>query len=412
VVSTLSEPLTINVFFTKNLPAPYNNIEKYLHDLLEEYAISSNKYFNYRFYDVSTEEGVIEEDVNKNQELAREYGISPSQIQVLEKDEVSFKAAYMGLALVHGDIIEKIPEITSSERLEYQLTTAIQRMNNKISALLRLSENIKLKLFLSSSLIDIAPHMGLEGFSEIKDNIKDMVEELNLKSYGKLEFTAYDPTKDPIPEEELKKYEILTLEWPEIPEKSITAGKGAIGFITEYNDKVLGIPLLRQLRIPLLGTQYELIDPEVLKEVIYESIESLIDINEELGYLADHGCINLWGRDMNIPGMPGEGSVSNFNGIASQTYSLKEVRLADNDILDGLDCLIIAGPKEPFTDYELFRIDQFLMKGKNLAIFLESFEKSPTQQGMPASSPVITRLETLLEHYGISIKKSIVMDKN
>ena len=28
-VSTLNEPLTINVFFSKNLPAPYNNIERY-----------------------------------------------------------------------------------------------------------------------------------------------------------------------------------------------------------------------------------------------------------------------------------------------------------------------------------------------------------------------------------------------
>ncbi|MGD2009476.1 MAG: Gldg family protein, partial [Desulfobacterales bacterium] len=37
-VATLSEPLTINVFFTKNLPAPYNNTERYLRDLLEEYA--------------------------------------------------------------------------------------------------------------------------------------------------------------------------------------------------------------------------------------------------------------------------------------------------------------------------------------------------------------------------------------
>ena len=53
VVSTLSEPLTINVFFTKNLPAPYNNTERYLHDLLEEYAIHGNRYFNYTFYDVS-----------------------------------------------------------------------------------------------------------------------------------------------------------------------------------------------------------------------------------------------------------------------------------------------------------------------------------------------------------------------
>ena len=37
-VATLSEPLTINVFFTKNLPAPYNNIERYLRDLLEEFG--------------------------------------------------------------------------------------------------------------------------------------------------------------------------------------------------------------------------------------------------------------------------------------------------------------------------------------------------------------------------------------
>ena len=39
VVSTLTEPLTINVFFTRNLPAPHNNTERYLRDLLEEYAI-------------------------------------------------------------------------------------------------------------------------------------------------------------------------------------------------------------------------------------------------------------------------------------------------------------------------------------------------------------------------------------
>ena len=56
VVSTLEEPLTIYVFFTKNLPAPYNSVEKYLHDLLDEYALSGNRYFNYKFYDVSLQQ--------------------------------------------------------------------------------------------------------------------------------------------------------------------------------------------------------------------------------------------------------------------------------------------------------------------------------------------------------------------
>ena len=152
VVSTLSEPLTIKVFFTKDLPAPHNNTERYLHDLLKEYSIYSNKYFNYRFYDVSSEEGEVSEDIREDQKLANNYGIHPIQIQAIEKDEVKFQRAYMGLVLIHGDLIERIPTITSTEGLEYKLTTAIQKMNNKISALLSLSEKINIKLFLSSSL--------------------------------------------------------------------------------------------------------------------------------------------------------------------------------------------------------------------------------------------------------------------
>ena len=70
VVATLSEPLTINVFFTRNLPAPHNNTERYLHDLLEEYANYANRYFNYRFYDVSPQEGDLKPGAETNQELA------------------------------------------------------------------------------------------------------------------------------------------------------------------------------------------------------------------------------------------------------------------------------------------------------------------------------------------------------
>ena len=35
-VEKLSEPLTINVFFTENLPAPHNSTKRYLMYLLEE----------------------------------------------------------------------------------------------------------------------------------------------------------------------------------------------------------------------------------------------------------------------------------------------------------------------------------------------------------------------------------------
>ena len=166
VVSNLSEPLTINIFFTKNLPAPHNNTERYLHDLLEEYAVNANQYFNYRFYDVNPEADSIKEESENNRELANNYGIRPVQIQVFEEDEVKFKNAYMGLVLIHGDMIERIPTITTINGLEYKLTTAIQKLNNKVSAFLSLSDKIQVKLFLSSSLKRVAPFIGLDELSE------------------------------------------------------------------------------------------------------------------------------------------------------------------------------------------------------------------------------------------------------
>ena len=43
VMAKISEPLTIKVFFTKDLPAPHNITEQYLHDLLAEYAANAGR---------------------------------------------------------------------------------------------------------------------------------------------------------------------------------------------------------------------------------------------------------------------------------------------------------------------------------------------------------------------------------
>ena len=37
-VESLEDPLTIHVFFSQNVPAPHNNTERYLRDLLAEYS--------------------------------------------------------------------------------------------------------------------------------------------------------------------------------------------------------------------------------------------------------------------------------------------------------------------------------------------------------------------------------------
>ena len=157
-----------------------------------------------------------------------------------------------------------------------------------------------------------------------------------------------------------------------------------------------------------------------MEETINGNIERLIDINEDIGYLADHGTLSLTGASPANPiQRQDQDSATNFRTMVSQTYSFKNINLKDQTIPENLNSLVIARPTEKFSDYELYQIDQFLMQGKSLALVLDRFnEVMPGgQQGMnPGQAPVFipldTGLEKLLGHYGIRMQQSFVLDEN
>ncbi len=416
VVATLSEPLTIKVFFSENLPAPHNDTERYLRDLLEEYAIAANEFFNYRFYDVTTNESGVSPKALGNQQIANNYGIYPVQIQNIEEDEVKFKKAYMGLAMIHGDLIEKIPSITSTDGLEYKLTTAVQKLNNKISALLNLEGNIQIKLILSSSLKKIAKYIHLEELVSLPRELGKIVEKLNPAAYAKLTFEHLDPSENKSLASMVEKHNVLTLSWPDIPEADIEPGSGSVGLVMTYRDKSVTVPLVNVMRLPLVGTQYSMADMADMEDTINENMESLIDINEDMGYLAHHGTLQPSMTAIMNPMQEQQDPISNFRGLISRNYTLRNVTLKDRPLSGGYKCLVIAGPTESFTEYELFQIDQYIMRGNNLALFLDAFEEKtppPNQPYMQSQHiPIKTGLEKLLAHYGVNIKNAYVLDKN
>ena len=414
VVETLSEPLSIKVFFSKDLPAPHNNTERYLRDLLEEYAGRGGKYFNYAFYNVSAEEGTLTQRADENRDMAKSYGIQPVQIRIMENDEIKFKNAYMGIVIIHGDLIEKIDAVTSTQGLEYQLTTAIQKMNKKVSALLRLDEKVSVNMYLSSSLNTIAPLIGLDQLPELGKAVAQTIDRLNAKSLGVLDFKQFDISDKAELDAIGKKYELMALSWPALPEKNIADGSGAAGIVITYKGKTATLPLIKAVQLPVIGTTYQMADPVVLEEDMNAVVEKLIGINKDLGFLSGHGSLSLMpDRMAMMQGRPSEG-LQAFNSLVSSRYSIKPVDLKTGAVPDGLNCLIIARPTEKFSDYELFQIDQALMKGTSLAFISDSFHEAaaPCGMGMPlAQVPIDTGLEKLLTHYGINIKKAYVLDK-
>jgi len=158
-----------------------------------------------------------------------------------------------------------------------------------------------------------------------------------------------------------------------------------------------------------------------MRELIDKNVEALIDINEDLGYLADHGTLDLSGASaFRQTGGQNPDAVMNFRTLISQNYTLKPINLKTEAIPDNLKSLVITRPTQPFSDYGLFQIDQFLMKGKNLILILDRFQevRPGNQQStglggqQPVYAPLDTGLEKLLSNYGIRIKNSYVMDEN
>ena len=413
VVATLSEPLTINVFFTKDLPAPHNNTERYLRDLLEEYSLHGNRYFNYKFFDVNPETESINPGAAANRKLAGDYGIHPVQIQMVEDDEIKFKNAYMGLAIIHGDVIERIPALTTTNGLEYKLTTAIQKLNNKISALLALEDKVRITLFMSGSLEKIAPFMGLDDMPRLPDTMKSVVNGLNRKSYDKLAFEFVDPATPAQQEAVARKYNLRALEWPAIADANIPAGSGVIGLVMQHGEKTIQLPLINAIQIPIIGTRYELLDAAQMEEMISGNLESMIQINEDIGMVASNGTLGA----QTGPRQQGT-SISNFTGMVSNAYNIKRIDLSRDSIPEGLQSLLIARPTQKFSDFDLYQIDQALMRGTNLILILDAFdEQMPPQQAMamrqgPVYKPLDTGLESLLAHYGVTIDNAFVMDEH
>ena len=418
VVATLSDPLTVKVFFTKDLPPPHNNTEQYLRDLLNEYALNNKKYFRAQFYNVSPDAEGIGDATQANRQMARDYGINPVQIPSAAKDEIKFTQAFMGLVMIHGDIIERIPTITTTDGIEYKITTAIQKLNNKVSALIGLDGKVKVQLVLSSGIYPVAPYMNIKDMDQYPEEVKAVVERLNKKSYNKLDFSYLDPSADPASRAAIENLDVMRISWPAIAEAGIQPGEGAIGLVMQYQSRVRIIPLLSMVNLPIFGPRYSLTEVDQLEDLINTSLDRLIGLNTELGYLADYGTLPLGGGLGPMGGPQNPNGLKVFATLTDKTYTTKQIELKQEGIADGLKCLVIARPTEKFSDYDLYQIDQALMRGTNLAVFTDAFQEiqpppgQPMMGNQPLFLPLDTGLEKLLEHYGVRIKQAMVMDEN
>ncbi|MCK4778233.1 MAG: Gldg family protein, partial [Actinomycetia bacterium] len=362
----LSDPVNIKVFFTENLPAPYNSNERYLRDILEEYAVYGGRNFNYEFI-----------DPKENKDIARRYGIPEVQIRDIKADEVGFKMAMMGLVIIHGEWTEKIPIIKSTDGLEYKITSMIRKLKQKVESFDTISEEgIKVKIFFSANLppsVDSA-----------KSGIETALDELKEKIHGRLTYTYYDPLSDPESKAEADKYNLPPVAWSGFSRRGFVRHEGYMGMVFIYGDKVEVLESLPES------------DPA---DFIQSAVENLININKRIGYVTGHGEKSLYEE------------AAKYQQLISGSYKIVPVDLK-KEIPTDIDTLIIAGPTKKFTDYELFMLDQFIMKGRSVAFFMRNIEANlqSSRQQMPTGRKTESNLRDFLKNYGVNVRDDLVCD--
>ena len=388
VVKTLEEPLSVKVFFSDNLNAPYSSVYQYIKDILVEYKSAANDNFSYEFVDLKKPE---------NEKLARTYGLNQIQIQELKNNEVGMKRVWMGIVLLYADRIETLDALTSTDGLEYRITTTISNMVSTTSALSGLSGDVKLTLYASKKLADFK----IIGFNEMEEEIRKAFNEVNKKNKNRITFASIDPNPAEIPEL-VEKYGIQSLNWND---PNLGQGTGAVGLVLEYGEKASLFPV--KMAHDFFGRNM-ITGLDDLTAQIEESLKSIVSKSQEIGYITGHGELEL-----NEQSQYGQPSQSVFANLLSDRYTLKEIKLSEEEIPQKYASVIINGPKSSFTDEELYKIDQYVLKGGNLLVFLDPFEEQQANPySQPTYTPINTGLEKNLEKFGVSVGKKYVYDLN
>lgn len=391
LVANLEEPLTIKVFLSENLPVPYNTLERDIRDILGEYEIKANRHFNYTI------------DLIKKDETPtvspETYGIYPVNIQSIEEDEMKVVSAYIGMTFIHGDLSETLPAVQYNENLEFTITKTIRSLTEKTTALLGLEENIKLKLIISPILKELS-----SDFITYRDDLNRVIDTINGDYFNRLTLEFIEPDQGDI-ESLAKNFSLNTLSLEDGNREVIPA---LASLVIDSGDEQKAIELITTD----LFRRTVIVSPNQLEESIRSSIDKLVGSETAIGYLVSHGTIPM-GQNQMMFQQNQEPTVNGFNQIVTDSYNLLQVDLKDGEIPEDIKTLVIARPREEFSQREIYLLDQFVLKGNSLLLALDQFEPDMqmAQYGQEKYNPINHGLEDFLSHHGIKIEKNLVLDE-
>lgn len=258
------------------------------------------------------------------------------------------------------------------------------------SILSKLDAPIKLKLYYSKT----AANKGTEGLRAFNNHflyVQELLRQYAGNSRNNISLEIIDPRPD-TPEEEdamaygLKKFNLTETEkyfFGLVAENESGTEKIIEFFDPNQKDK---------LEYDLTKLIYTVLHPQKKNIGIISSMEVMSENTSP--YMAQ--IMRMQGKAVNDSWM--------VIKILSEFYNVKKIE-KDSKLITGLDSLVVIHPKG-FSEETLFAIDQYVMKGGNLLVFVDPnavSDRSASMYGGVSSSPD-AGFKKLMDKWGIELK--------
>lgn len=93
-----------------------------------------------------------------------------------------------------------------------------------------------------------------------------------------------------------------------------------------------------------------------------------------------------------------------------QSYDLYFIDLSKPGPIAGIDAMLVPKPDRPFTDDELFKIDQYVVKGGRAFFFVDGVRVDSVSNEGNYAQPLSLNLDDLFFRWGVRVNRDVVKD--
>ena len=237
-------------------------------------------------------------------------------------------------------------------------------------------------------------------------DLVDLMKEYERGGKGKFKFTLIEAKTEEQREaaKEAGLQEMAFAEASATGEDQASIAQGFMGLVLKYRSEKGVIPQLHPSRAE--GLEFWITNK------IREVRDKADDIKHKIGVVTGKDELKL--SDQNLVPKQGKGGAPSIQQILEQAfpfYKLEEVTIAEDKEIDkDFVGLIITQPRKDYTEKELRRVDEFLMRGGKSLVVLASAVTLKPQDATMSATLELHGLDKLLLGYGIDMKKNAVLD--